>query len=137
MEKVQSRWDHARKTTKHIYEHNLRQLMSSLSEKGVKESLKMNEEKLTLRFNTCLILMKDINMLWRMLITHGKKFIFFTSSLFMLVTRMKRMMMNMKNMKKLKNLHLMMRKRNRNRKLPRKSYLKFKTLRRLTQRRLL
>ena len=34
--------------------------MPSLSEKEVKESLNKNEEKLTLRFNTCLILMKDI-----------------------------------------------------------------------------
>ena len=34
--------------------------MSSLSDKEVKESLKKNEEKLTLRFNTCLILMNSV-----------------------------------------------------------------------------
>ena len=34
--------------------------MSSLSDKEVKESLKKNEAKLTLRFNTCLILMNNI-----------------------------------------------------------------------------
>ena len=34
--------------------------MLSLTDKEVKESLKKNEEKLTMRFNTCLILMKDI-----------------------------------------------------------------------------
>ena len=36
------------------------QLIPSLTNKEVKESLKNNEEKLTLRFNTCLVLMKDI-----------------------------------------------------------------------------
>ena len=34
--------------------------MLSLTNKEVKEFLKKNEEKLTLRFNTCLILMKDV-----------------------------------------------------------------------------
>ena len=34
--------------------------MLSLSDKEVKESLKKNEEKLTLRFNTCLILLNNI-----------------------------------------------------------------------------
>ena len=34
--------------------------MPNLTDKEVKESLKKNEEKLTLRFNTCLVLMKDI-----------------------------------------------------------------------------
>ena len=34
--------------------------MPSLSDKEVKESLKKNEEKLTLRCHTCLILMKNI-----------------------------------------------------------------------------
>ena len=48
------------KTTKDIYEKTLRQLMLSLTDREVKESIKKNEEKLTLRFNTCLILMNDI-----------------------------------------------------------------------------
>ena len=34
--------------------------MLTLSEKEVKELLKMNEKKLTLKFRTCLILLKDI-----------------------------------------------------------------------------
>ena len=34
--------------------------MPSLNDKEVKESLKKNEEKITLRFNTCLILLNDI-----------------------------------------------------------------------------
>ena len=34
--------------------------MESLTDKEVKESLKKNKEKLTLRFNMCLVLMKDI-----------------------------------------------------------------------------
>ena len=63
MEKIQARWEHAKKTTKDIYEQTLRQLMLSLSNKEVKESLNKNEEKITLRFNTCLILMKDIELI--------------------------------------------------------------------------
>ena len=34
--------------------------MPSLTNKEVKESLKKKEEKLTLRFNTCLVLLKEI-----------------------------------------------------------------------------
>ena len=34
--------------------------MSSLDDKEVKESLKKNEENLTFRFNTCLVLLNDI-----------------------------------------------------------------------------
>ena len=34
--------------------------MLSLSDKEVKESIKKNEENLTLRFNTCIILMNNI-----------------------------------------------------------------------------
>ena len=34
--------------------------MSNLDDKEVKECVKKNEEKLTLRFNTCLILLNDI-----------------------------------------------------------------------------
>ena len=34
--------------------------MPNLSEKEVKESLKKNEEKFTLKFNTCMILLEDI-----------------------------------------------------------------------------
>ena len=52
MEKIKPRWENAMKTTKDIYEKTLRKLMSSLNDKEVKESLKKNEEKLTLRFNT-------------------------------------------------------------------------------------
>lgn len=59
MEKIKPRWEHAMETTKDIYEQTLRQLMPSLSNKEVNES-KQNEEKLTLKFNTCLILMNDI-----------------------------------------------------------------------------
>lgn len=43
-----------------IREQTLRQLMPNLSDKEVKESLKKNEQKLTPKFNTFLILSKDI-----------------------------------------------------------------------------
>ena len=42
------------------YEETLRKPMLSLDDKDVKESLKKNEENLTLRFNTCHILLNDI-----------------------------------------------------------------------------
>lgn len=38
----------------------LRKLLPSITNVKVKESLKKNEDKMTLRFNTCLILIKDI-----------------------------------------------------------------------------
>ena len=47
-------------TIKDIYWKILRQLLLSISYIKVKESLKKNEDKMTLKFNTCLILMKDI-----------------------------------------------------------------------------
>ena len=57
---IKPRWDSVIKTAKDIYEQTLRQLIPSLNEKQVKESLKKNEKKLTLKFNTCLIFLKDI-----------------------------------------------------------------------------
>lgn len=62
-EVVKPQWDRKIKIINDIYEQTLRQLMSSLSEKEVKESLKKNEKKFTLKFNTCLILLKDIESL--------------------------------------------------------------------------
>ena len=57
---VKQRCNFARQTALDIHEKTLRQLMLSLNDKEVKESLKKNEEKLILRFNTCLILMNNI-----------------------------------------------------------------------------
>lgn len=45
---------------KEINEKTLRYLIPIISDAEVKESLKKNKEKLTLKFNTCPILMKDI-----------------------------------------------------------------------------
>ena len=60
LKEVKPQWDNAIKFNKDISEKTLRQLMLSLNEKEVKESLKMNEKKITSEFNTCLILLKDI-----------------------------------------------------------------------------
>lgn len=60
MNKITPRWEHAMQTAKDIHEKTLKQLMPNLTDKEVKESLKKNEEKLTLRFNTCVILLKEI-----------------------------------------------------------------------------
>lgn len=48
------------KTTIDIYDQTVRKLMPSLDDKEVKESLNKNEEKLALRFNTCIILLNGI-----------------------------------------------------------------------------
>ena len=60
MQRIMPRWENAKKNTKDIFEQTLRQLMPSLSDKEVKESTKKNEEKLTLKFNTCMILVNGI-----------------------------------------------------------------------------
>ena len=60
MQAIKSRWENAKKIAKHIFEQTLRQLMSSLSDKELKESMKKNEENITLKFNTCMILVHDI-----------------------------------------------------------------------------
>ena len=60
MEKVKPRWEITMKIARDIYEKTLRQLMWSLNDKEVKGSLKRNEENITLRFNTCLVLLNDI-----------------------------------------------------------------------------
>lgn len=60
MDKIKPRWEHAMKNAKDIHQQTLRKLMPNFNDKEVKESLKKNEEKLTLRFNTCLILLKEI-----------------------------------------------------------------------------
>ena len=48
------------KIVKEIYGQILRHLILKIKDKEIKESIKKNEEKLTLKFNTCLVLMKDI-----------------------------------------------------------------------------
>ncbi len=60
MDKSNPRWEHAMQTVKDIYGQTLRQSLPNISDAEVKESLKKNEGKLTLKFNTYLILMKDI-----------------------------------------------------------------------------
>ena len=60
IEKIKPRWENAMKIVKEIYEKTLTQLMPSLNDKEVKESLNKNEEMLTLRFNTYLVLLNDI-----------------------------------------------------------------------------
>ena len=57
---LNSQMDNAFGVAKGISEKTLRQLIPSLSDKEVKESLKKNEQKLTPKFNTFLIFLKDI-----------------------------------------------------------------------------
>ena len=60
MQVIKPRWENAKETAKDIFEQTLRQLMPSLSNKEVKYSMKKNEKKLTLKFNTFLVMIKDI-----------------------------------------------------------------------------
>ena len=60
MDKIKPRWEFSMQTVKDIYVQTMRKLIPSLIDKEVKESLKKNEEKLTLKFNTCMVLMNDI-----------------------------------------------------------------------------
>ena len=53
-------WDNALNVVRDIREQILRQLMPTISNKEVKESVNMNEQKLTPKFNAFLILSKDI-----------------------------------------------------------------------------
>lgn len=73
LQEIKPRWENARKIAKDIFEQTLRNLMLSLSEKEVKESLKKNEEKFTLKFNTYLVLMKDIESMVKSTTTTWKK----------------------------------------------------------------
>ena len=60
LDKVRIRWENARKTFKDIFSQTLRKLMPNLKNAEVNKALKENEGKMTLRFNTCLILIKNI-----------------------------------------------------------------------------
>ena len=60
MDKIKPRWKFSMQTVKDIYAQTLRKLIPRLTNKEVKESLKKNEEKLTLKFKAFLVLMKDI-----------------------------------------------------------------------------
>ena len=60
MEKIKPRWEFSMQTVKDIYGKTLRQLLPSIIDKEIMKYLKKNEEKLTLKFKTFLVLVKDI-----------------------------------------------------------------------------
>ena len=60
LEKIKVRWENTKKTMKDIYAQSLRQLVPTMTHVEVNKSLKDNENKMTQKFNTCLVLMKDI-----------------------------------------------------------------------------
>lgn len=57
---MKPRWEFATQIVKDIYVQTLRQFLPSMIDAEVKEFMKKNEDKMTLRFNNCLILIKDI-----------------------------------------------------------------------------
>ena len=60
LKKIKPRWDPTKETINDIYGKTLRQLLLSILDVEVKQPLKKNEDKMTLKFNTYLILMKVI-----------------------------------------------------------------------------
>ena len=60
LEKIRPRWEFSKQTIKDIYAQTLKQLLPSISDAEVNKSLNKNENKMTVKFNSCLILMKDI-----------------------------------------------------------------------------
>lgn len=57
---IKHRWESVTNIFKDIFEKTLKKLIQNLNKKEVKESLMKNEEQFTLKFNTCMILLKDI-----------------------------------------------------------------------------
>ena len=60
LEKFKLRWENSKQTIKDIYAQTLRQLVPSLTNAKVNKALKENMNKMTLKFNTFLILIKEI-----------------------------------------------------------------------------
>ena len=59
LDKIKVRSEKTKKTIKKIFEQTLK-LVPTLIDAEVNKALKDNEKKMTLKFNTCLVLMKDI-----------------------------------------------------------------------------
>ena len=60
LEKVKTRWENAKQMAKDIFSQSLRQLMPNIKDTKINKALKENEEKMTLKFHTCLILIKNV-----------------------------------------------------------------------------
>ena len=60
LDEIKVRWENTKQTVKDIYAQTLRQLVPTLTNVEVNKASKENENKMTLKFNTCLVLMKDI-----------------------------------------------------------------------------
>ena len=60
LQKIKVRWDNTIQTIKDIFSQTLKQLVPNPIDAKVKKALKENEEKMILKLNTCLVLMKNI-----------------------------------------------------------------------------
>ena len=60
LDKIKVRWDNTIQTIKDIFSQTLKQLVPNLTDAEVKKELKDNENKMILKFNTCLVLMKNV-----------------------------------------------------------------------------
>ena len=58
--KIKVRWENTVQTIKDIFEQQLRQLVPNLIGAEVKKAMKEHEGRMLLKFNSCLILMKNI-----------------------------------------------------------------------------
>ena len=62
LDKIKVRWDNTIQTIKEIFSQTLKQLVPNLTEAEVQKALKENENRMTPKFNTCLVLMKNIEL---------------------------------------------------------------------------
>ena len=60
LEKIKVRWENTKQTIKDIFAQTLKYLVPTLTDVEVNKALKDHENKMTLKFNTCLVVMKDI-----------------------------------------------------------------------------
>lgn len=60
LDKIKVRWENTQKIVKDIFAQMLRKLVPTLTDSEVNKALKDIENKIILKFNTCLVLMKDI-----------------------------------------------------------------------------
>ena len=60
LDKIKVRWESTVQTVKDIFEQQLKQLVPNLSDAEARKEMKEHEGRMILKFNTCLILMKNI-----------------------------------------------------------------------------
>ena len=60
LHKIKVRWDNTIQIVKEIFSQTLKQLVPNLIDVEIKKTLKENENRMILKFNTCLVQMNNI-----------------------------------------------------------------------------